>query len=96
MSSSGNGGLVTQLALGGALTGIAYAVIPLLFGQRIEVSPFLLFAIVLVCNLAQMFIPEPATKSAHTALLLFFARLAVSALFSTLLVVIYRVALTLG
>lgn len=80
------------LALGGALIGIAYVVIPLVFGQRIEVSPFLLFAIVFGCNIAQGVVPEPAAKTAHMALRLFCTRLAVSLLFALLLVAIYRIA----
>ena len=81
-----------QLALGGALLGIAYLIILLVFGQRTEVSPFLLFAIVVICNVAQGLVPEPASRTAHTALRLFCARLAVSATLSGVLVVIYRVA----
>ena len=96
MSSSVKDGVATNLALGGALIGIAYAIIPLVFGQRIEVSPFLLFAIVVVCNIAQTLVPEPASRTTQAALWVFAARLAVSALFSTLLIVIYRIALAVG
>ena len=96
MRSSDKGGVAMQLALGGALIGIAYALIPLMFGQRIEVSPFLLFSIIVMCNIAQAFVPEPETRTPKTALRLFSARLAVSALLSTLLITIYRIALTAG
>lgn len=95
MSTKGKTG-ATQATLVCAVIGIAYATIPLVFGQRIEVSPFLLFGIVAVCNVAQGLVPAPAVTTPHTALRLFCTRLAVSAVLSGLLVVIYRVARTLG
>jgi hypothetical protein len=95
-SSSGRSAAAWQLALGGALLSIAYILIPLVFGQRIEVSPFLLFAIVFVCNIAQVLVPEPKLRTSQTAFRLFCARLAVSALLSVLLIAIYRIARALG
>lgn len=97
MSAPGDkGGLAKYLAQGGVLLAIAYLVIPLVFGQRIEVSPFLLFAIVFVSNIVQELVPEPAVKRAHTPLRLFCTRLALSLVLALLLVAIYRIARSFG
>jgi hypothetical protein len=95
-SSVNKNDVVIPLTLGGIMLGVAYAVIPLVFGPRIEVSPFLLFAIVVVSNLAHSLVPEPAGKAGKGAMKLFWMRLAASLLLSGLVVVIYRVARTYG
>jgi hypothetical protein len=84
--------LAIYLALGGALIGIAFVVIPLVFGTRIEVSPFLLFAIILICNIAHSLVPEPALKTAQTPVRMFCARLAASTVLAVSLVAVYRIA----
>ena len=88
--------VVIPLTLGSIMLGVAYAVIPLVFGPRIEVSPFLLFAIVVVSNLAHSLVPEPGAQAGKGAMKLFWMRLAASLLLSGLLVGIYLAARTYG
>lgn len=72
--------------------------VPLIFGNRVTVSPMLLFFIVILCNVAHCIVPQrkEAKEQDEDAIFnrVFFIRLAISGLFSILLIAIYQVAMT--
>lgn len=71
-------------------------IIPLIFGNKITISPLLIFGIILICHCSHYLIhlnkPEKET-STNVFDQLFFASLAVSGCFSLVLVLIYQVAM---
>ena len=87
----------TGAALFAALLGGAVVILPLLFGQKITVSPLLLFAAAVIPNFIVYLIPA-TDKNGGQALYsrVFFLRVIGSVAAAFLLLAIYRIAYTIG
>lgn len=73
---------------------LASVLLPAIFGNRMIVSPVLLFGIVIICNLANCMIPDTSEKENDAIFSkIFFLRLALSTAFSALIIAIHLVAI---
>lgn len=73
---------------------LAPVLLPAIFGNRMIVSPVLLFGIVIICNLANCMIPNTSEEGNDSIFSkIFFLRLGLSIVFSAFIIAAYLFAI---